>query len=327
MRYSLRVALVIISALLAALSLFQPSIAQIGESRYFPETNKTVSGDFLRKYESVPNPILVYGYPITDEFIAPEGSPVSGLRVQYFTRARFEYNPDPTAEERVIVAPLGTLLYEYEKQGFTPNMEAAVPASPACRFFEQTGQRTCYSFLSFYEANGDLKQFGLPVSPILKINGRLVQYFEYARFEWHPELPAGRRVILTNIGKLYYDLVEKPYQPGAPSPAIPRGPVTSLKVRSFVQSAVVTRNSTQTIYVVVSDQDQNPLQGAQVTLTLLPADGKSKLLVLNVTDAKGLTSVSLVTKDLPIGIVEVKVTVNYGSALQKQTVTSFRVWY
>lgn len=325
MRFLCRLTLLILLAFSAAITVYRDSSAQI-ESRYFPETGKTVRGEFLKKYESVPNPILVFGYPITDDYSAPEGSPASGLRIQYFQRARFDFNPDPTAEEKVIVAPLGRLLYESED--LSKSEEISPPFSPACRYFKETGLRTCYSFLDFYEANGDLDQFGLPISPIIKINGRLVQYFEYARFEWHPELPVGQRVLLTNIGKMYYDRFERYHRPSSTPPNnLPSKPITQLKVRAFVRSAVVSQDESQSIYVVVLDEEQKPVQGAQVSLTLVPSSGASKLLVLNVTDEKGITSTSISVKDFPIGIVEVKVTVNYSTALQKQTVTSFRVWY
>lgn len=42
-------------------------------------------------------------------------------------------------------------------------------------------------FLDFWRANGQLHTFGMPISEELVIDGRIVQYFERARFEYHPE--------------------------------------------------------------------------------------------------------------------------------------------
>jgi len=326
MRISYRLALILTCILLAAALVYNPSLAQVGKSRYFPETNKTVSGEFLAKYESIRDPISMYGYPITEEYLAQEGSPVNGLRVQYFQRARFEYHPDQPTGQRVVIAPLGTLLSELENPKQT--QEINLPTSSACRYFEQSGHRTCYSFLTFFDNNGGLKQFGLPVSPIMKLNDRLVQYFEYARFEWHPNLAVGQRVRLTNIGQIYFDLVERPFAPAqkTPQPIKDKNPI-ELKVRSFVQSALISKDGKQTVYVVVLDQNQEPLQGAQVTLTLVPSSGQSMNIVSKVTDQNGISRQEIPVSNLPIGMVEVKVKVNYGIGLEKLTVTSFRVWY
>jgi len=42
-------------------------------------------------------------------------------------------------------------------------------------------------FLRFWRANGGVLIFGYPISEEIVENGRIVQYFEHARFEYHPE--------------------------------------------------------------------------------------------------------------------------------------------
>ncbi|NJM08377.1 L,D-transpeptidase [Candidatus Gracilibacteria bacterium] len=56
-------------------------------------------------------------------------------------------------------------------------------------YFEQTGHHLSNraGFLDFWRANGRLLIFGYPISEELVENGRIVQYFERARFEYHPE--------------------------------------------------------------------------------------------------------------------------------------------
>jgi hypothetical protein len=59
------------------------SFAQSDEPRFFPETGHWVSGDFLAKYESVPNPELVFGMPLTGQFPAADIGREAGLHFVY----------------------------------------------------------------------------------------------------------------------------------------------------------------------------------------------------------------------------------------------------
>lgn len=302
------------------------SIAQSDtDSVYFPQTGFKVEGEFLEKYQSAVDPLLVYGYPITNAFRAPDSSPAAGLTIQYFQKARFELHPEKAPGERIVVSPLGVYLYDLEQLDSKPISTAS---HPACRYFAATQHQTCFAFLKFFEANGGVEQFGNPISEIINLNGQLIQYFEKARFEWHPERPSGKRVALTNLGQIYYNFYEKVIPVPTPSPgdAIVND-VLDLKVRSFVKSAVVPTDAAQTIFVIVTDQKNRPVNGAQVTLTLIPASRQPRYLAMPVTNDKGVTSIAVPLKDLPIGVVEIKVSVNYGSTLQKETVTSFRIWY
>ncbi|MEN9933507.1 MAG: hypothetical protein RLZZ387_86 [Chloroflexota bacterium] len=62
-------------------------------------------------------------------------------------------------------------------------------------------------FLRFWRANGGLLVFGYPLSGEVVENGRIVQYFERARFEYHPEkLGTEGQVMLSLLGtELYGD--------------------------------------------------------------------------------------------------------------------------
>lgn len=78
------------------------------------------------------------------------------------------------------------------------------PARPALdsRFYSETGHYLSGEFLAFYRSIPNAADlFGLPLSeefPQAFPDGRIfyVQYFERARFEYHPELPNGQRVQL-----------------------------------------------------------------------------------------------------------------------------------
>ncbi len=57
------------------------------------------------------------------------------------------------------------------------------------------------AFLAFWQANGGLEILGLPVSqPFVDDRGLLVQYYERAIMEWHPENAAQYQVLLTLLG-------------------------------------------------------------------------------------------------------------------------------
>jgi hypothetical protein len=300
------------------------------DSLYFPQTGYTVKGEFLEKFQSATDPVLVYGYPITNDFIASDYSPLAGLRIQYFQKARFEYHMENAPGDHIVVSPLGSSLYDLEQIDSKP---VAAASHPACRYFAETQHQTCYAFLKFFDANGGVEQFGNPISEIITLNGQLIQYFEKARFEWHPERPSGKRVTLTNLGQVYFNFYEKvppPEETVVPKNSLvvkPEELPLELKVRSFAQNAVVAADGTQTIFVIVTDQKNRPVNSAQVTLTMTPAGEQPRYLAMPVTNSSGVTSVAVPIKDLPIGIVEVQVSVNYNSSLQKATVTSFRIWY
>ncbi|MGA7669852.1 MAG: prenyltransferase/squalene oxidase repeat-containing protein [Nitrolancea sp.] len=61
-----------------------------------------------------------------------------------------------------------------------------------CVYFEQTMHNACLGFLAYWQKNGGLDAFGYPLSEeftfVDPATGRptTMQYFERARFEWHP---------------------------------------------------------------------------------------------------------------------------------------------
>lgn len=155
------------------------------EVRYFPETGHTLSGPFRRYWEENGG-LAAFGYPITEPFWS------GGRLVQFFERARFEYWPEfrGTANE-VQLAHLGR--WALGARSF-PRQPAPEKAQPDERYFPETGYLVRGAFLRYWERNGGLARFGLPISPEFRevnpSDGQeyIVQYFERARFEWHPEL-------------------------------------------------------------------------------------------------------------------------------------------
>jgi len=295
------------------------AIAQQSRQRYFPETGHTVSGEFLDAYERVDDPQLLYGYPITEMF----KDQATGFYIQYFDKARFELHMDAPAELRVKLTPIGQFIY---------NAGPALPSldsTQGCNFFPETGYQVCYSFLDFFKKYGGVAQFGYPISNFEDRNGRVVQFFQIASLEWHPELPPGKQVVVSSLGPQYFDVrgenpdLLKPVKPDNFAPHT----VIKLHARAFPQTSVTALEGQQTIFVIVQDQNLFPVQGARVTLTLsTPQGGEIQLPSPDVTNENGITKISFAFNAKTQGLAQVKVYAEYQN-LDADTITSFRLWW
>jgi hypothetical protein len=67
-------------------------------------------------------------------------------------------------------------------------------------FFPETGHSLHYAFLNYWRERGGLDIFGYPISGEMTENGVTVQYFQRARFEYHPQLPGPYQVSLGLLG-------------------------------------------------------------------------------------------------------------------------------
>lgn len=69
------------------------------------------------------------------------------------------------------------------------------------RYFSETGHSIGGEFLAYWEQFGGLPVFGYPLTEEFQENGHTVQYFERARFEWHPGAwPQRYDVLLGRLG-------------------------------------------------------------------------------------------------------------------------------
>jgi len=108
-----------------------------------------------------------------------------GRTVQYFQRARFEFHVDKVGTPyEVELALLGDTLTTPRRpfSGAQP-----FPSSTDHVFFPETGHSLHYGFLSYWRTRGGLDVFGYPISEELREGAFTVQYFQRARFEYHPE--------------------------------------------------------------------------------------------------------------------------------------------
>ena len=162
--------------------------------RLFAETGYTVEGAFL-DYWNTTGGLFSYGYPITTELQE------NGYTVQYFERARFELHPENAGSVYDVL--LGRLGWQLTSTHDFP------PAQPDGKstYFPETHHNLRDELLTYWQQYGGLSRFGYPISEELtetsSLNGHpyTVQYFERARFEYHPENGGEYRVLLGQLGK------------------------------------------------------------------------------------------------------------------------------
>jgi photosystem II stability/assembly factor-like uncharacterized protein len=156
-----------------------PSVAD-----YFEQTGHNVAHGF-RDFWKARGDVTQFGYPITEEFSE------NGVVVQYFQRARFEYR-----DGNVVLGRVGTELTQ--GQFFRP--VPFFPSEDDNVYFGATGHSVSGPFLEFWRERGQEELLGYPVSESFKEDGSEYQWFERVRFEWHPYLPEGNRIVLGNVG-------------------------------------------------------------------------------------------------------------------------------
>jgi lipoprotein-anchoring transpeptidase ErfK/SrfK len=84
----------------------------------------------------------------------------------------------------------------------TPELESSEQAwsAPRTVYIPASGHTIDGVFLDFWRAAGGAAAYGNPISTEFDRDGRVVQYYEYARFEYVPEGINGSVVALGNIG-------------------------------------------------------------------------------------------------------------------------------
>ncbi len=296
---------------------WSPANAQSSGPDYFPETGHNVQGDFLRFYHAVSDPTTLYGYPITEQFQRRDG-----MQVQYFQRARFEYHPELPDGQRVVLTDIGTQMY-------TPSIQLNLYSPFACQTFAGSNFPVCFAFLDFYNKYGGALQFGTPISPFEFHDGLIVQYFQRARLEWQPSNPESERVVLTDLGSLYFDKMnEDPALKAAVQPlnASIQPLVTSLQVKAFVWKALTMQSDQQTIFIIVNDQSGKSINNAMCTVSVQWQNEPAQVIAAS-TNSSGIATIQFSFANKPSGsLIPINVNCQYQN-LSGSTTASFRVWY
>jgi hypothetical protein len=190
------------------------------QGRSYYEASRHSLGGRFERYWGRNGGLAVFGYPLTEEF--RQQNPDTGVTydVQYLERQRYEYHPENagTAYE-ILLGRLGAELLEQSGRDWRSegdDQPGAQPLPGECQSFATTNRSVCGAFLDYWRSHGlDLGQrgvsydeslalFGYPLTaPRLETNPDgdtvLTQWFERARFEWHPNNPAEYQVLLGRL--------------------------------------------------------------------------------------------------------------------------------
>jgi hypothetical protein len=152
----------------------------------FPETGHRIAAPFL-SYWNANGGLKQFGYPISEQIRETDPATNKVRLVQYFERNRFEYYPElANTPFEIQIGRLGDDMLRKEGIDWT-KLPKQSDAPPECLFFPETGHRLCAPFKQYWESNGGLSLYGMPLSEAYEENGRLVQYFERNRFEYFPD--------------------------------------------------------------------------------------------------------------------------------------------
>ncbi|MFN8517524.1 MAG: N-acetylmuramoyl-L-alanine amidase [Chloroflexia bacterium] len=165
---------------------------------YFTETQHTLGGAILRYWNNFGG-LAQFGYPLTEPYTEVSETDGKDYVVQYFERARFELHPENAGTDyEVLLGHLGRKYHPADKP---------VAALAGQRFFPESGHNLGGLFREYWEQYGGLFIYGVPMSEefteISKIDNKpyKVQYFERARFEYHPENTGKSQVLLGHLGR------------------------------------------------------------------------------------------------------------------------------
>jgi len=308
--------LVLLSIILIPISTVNAQTA-VTDGAFFSITGHYVRGDFKNEYFSTPDYLLIFGYPITEAFL----DPVSGRTVQYFQRARFDSIPSGQSAH-VEIARLGQILLTQDDIPL-PDLNK----SGKCLFVEKTGKSICHAFLDFYLSHNGQVYFGNPISDFVDEHDTIVQYFENVRLEWHPELPYGEKVVISDLGQVYFDL-----HVGDPSLLQPEltnnlyGTSETISVQTSVSNALISNGDIETIDAVVSDQFQQPLSGVNVTFEVDRPDGRKEYFTGHITNPDGMATMDYPVQSMDLfSTAQIIVTAKYKN-MQDSNRTWFRIW-
>lgn len=315
-----------------------PGQTQVQPPQYFPQTGHFVRDEFLAYFNAYGGE-RIFGYPITEDFYDRYDA---GCRTQYFQKARMDLVPGVFGPPRIRLAPLS----EYLGRREPPIIANDIPQSndPLRRYYPQTGHTLGYAFKTFFDFNGGLEVFGYPITELIVENGRIVQYFQKAKMEWHPERPNEERVQLGNLGEIYFrsaglnptllsrvpsGAIQSPWGTPQPSatiwPLLSR-PISQMTVYASLRSAIVGAKGSQTVSVYVADQDGQPIIGATVSCTVRYPH-EDRVLAMPVTDTDGRSYLTFQLANPPPGyIVFVEVTATYGQ-VRADGRAAFLTWW
>ena len=213
--------------------------------RDVPGVNACIEGRLLQSWQQN-GELPVFGYPLTSA--APELNRDTNqtYTTQWFQRNRFELHPENQPPYDVLLGRLGDDRLRQLGRNWQ-DLPGDTTQIVGCQFFRETQFNLCNrdpetgvqtGFLTYWRTHGlqdprldaygrSLALFGLPLTrPRMETNANgdtvLTQWFERARFEYHPNTPTpgalGAKVLLGLLGT--------EVRTGTATPPPPPGPTT-----------------------------------------------------------------------------------------------------
>lgn len=259
---------------------------------YYPETGYVVREPFLTPFQEWGGSDLL-GYPVSDAYRTGDD-----VLVQTFQHVQLQLTV-----RGVELAPIGLRLHLGQPDTTIP---VAAP------------------FAEFYQAHGGVEFFGAALGEARTEHGLLVQDFETVRLIRE----AGGEVRLADLGALYLAAFPGPDSSGRAALRLNSTPTppTAVRLNLSVEKPTIGLDGEQTVYLYVEDGAGRPIAGAQA-LAILHFDAATAELVLNPTDARGLTQATFVTPPATAGSrVVVEMYVLVGETLLTIETAYFQWW-
>jgi heat shock protein HslJ len=265
---SLRLHLLV--ALFGAVALLGTALAGLrsaqaqSDQRCFPETGECISGR-IRQFWEANGGLPVFGFPISPQ--RAEATTSGVFQAQWFERTRLELHPQNRPPYDVLLGRAGDIrLKQLGRDWFSfPKADPSIASRPGCVFVAETRHSICGEFLTAYRRFGlrfaggptptfeeSLALFGLPLSepaPEVLEDGRtyVVQWFERARFEYHPQNAPPFNVLFGRLGAqilVEYNQPAPTPTPAPPTPTAGPGPGGCTVQATFVRDVAVPNGTT-----------------------------------------------------------------------------------
>ena len=188
------------------------------ETRCVPSTEQICLTGDIQKFWQTNNGMQLFGVPIDNE--SAHRYIHEAYHIQNFERARIEYRFGQRKPYNFQLGLIGTEWldrYKSELSPLLPTDEASLQGThSSCVALPNAQYTVCGVFRTFYQSHGlqfdtlafftnaeNLALLGLPLTPAMRWtrNGQMyiVQLFERARLEYHPENSSNNRVMLGRI--------------------------------------------------------------------------------------------------------------------------------
>ncbi len=163
--------------------------------RYFDETGHYLVGQFKDTWELPGRGLLLYGYPLTEQFQEFDVLDKTTKVVQYFERFRFEI--DKTGNVRTSLIGYVAIEGRY----FPPGR--LIPTTANQQYFAETKHILKGEFFKFFWSNGDLTRLGFPITEEFTEKGpdgkeMVYQYFQRAKLAFDPDI---KKVSIALLGR------------------------------------------------------------------------------------------------------------------------------